>query len=136
MIKRVSQSPLHERNQAIIADDRAGMLQYKIAEKYGISRARVAQFIAQERFWETRQMDWRKIFAEATNFDDLPIELIPTTVRAYHGLLHAGAKTVGEALQLDDMELIAIPNFGRKSLKDLKLAIEELRQEFANRGQQ
>ena len=133
MIKRVSLSPLHERNQAIVADDRAGMLQYKIAEKYGISRSRVAQFIAQERFWETRQMDWRKIFAEATNFDELPIELLPTTVRAYNCLVYLEVKTVGQALQLSDRELLNMPNFGRGSLKDLKLAIEQLRKEFEAR---
>ena len=57
----------------------------------------------------------------------LPIEELDLTVRSYNCLKRAGIQTVGDLVQKSESELAAIPNFGRKS-------IEEVRETLAAHG--
>ncbi len=51
-------------------------------------------------------------------------EALDLTVRVAHGLEKVGAVTVREVLALTDRQLLSIPWFGRKSLRDLKAALQ------------
>ena len=59
---------------------------------------------------------------------EMPIEDLDLTVRAYNCLKRAGITKVGlilEKLEKGDDEILAIRNFGRKSLDELKQALED-----------
>jgi DNA-directed RNA polymerase subunit alpha len=59
---------------------------------------------------------------------EMPIEDLDLTVRAFNCLKRAGITTVGmilEKLEKGDDEILAIRNFGRKSLDELKEALSE-----------
>lgn len=59
---------------------------------------------------------------------EMPIEDLDLTVRAFNCLKRAGITTVGmilEKLEKGDDEILAIRNFGRKSLDELKQALSE-----------
>ena len=56
-------------------------------------------------------------------FEDTLILELDLTVRAQNCLKNEGIKTLGELSMKSDGELLHIPNFGRKSLYDLKEAV-------------
>jgi len=59
---------------------------------------------------------------------EMPIEELDLSVRAFNCLKRAGLTKVGEVLerlQKGDEEIMAIRNFGKKSLDELKQALEE-----------
>ena len=59
---------------------------------------------------------------------EMPIEELDLTVRAFNCLKRAGITKVGmilEKLEKGDDEILAIRNFGRKSLEELKQALSE-----------
>lgn len=49
-----------------------------------------------------------------------PIEKLELSVRAYNCLKRSGVSKVGEVLQMSEEELLAVKNFGRKSLDELQ----------------
>ena len=53
-------------------------------------------------------------------FDLTPVRDLPLTVRTDNCLHNEGLKTVGEVLARSDIELLRMPNFGKKSLRELK----------------
>ena len=63
----------------------------------------------------------------ADGMDEILIEELELGVRSYNCLKRAGIQTVGELLQRTETELAAIPNFGSKS-------IEEVRETLRARG--
>jgi len=60
----------------------------------------------------------------ADGMDDILIEELELGVRSYNCLKRAGVQTVGELVQKSDSELNAIPNFGRKSIEEVKETLE------------
>jgi len=52
--------------------------------------------------------------------DDRLIEELEIGVRAYNCLKRAGVQTIGDLVQKSENELSAIPNFGRKSIEEVK----------------
>ncbi|GAC1315560.1 MAG: hypothetical protein NVSMB28_00240 [Collimonas sp.] len=54
---------------------------------------------------------------------DTPVEFINATVRCGNALRGAGILLVADLLQMKMDDLLKIPNFGRKSLKDLAIAL-------------
>ncbi len=60
----------------------------------------------------------------ADGMDDILIEELELGVRSYNGLKRAGVQTVGDLVQKSDSELNAIPNFGRKSIEEVKETLE------------
>jgi DNA-directed RNA polymerase subunit alpha len=58
---------------------------------------------------------------------DIPIEELELSVRAYNCLKRAGISKVGQVLEMTDDDILAVRNFGRKSL-------DELREKLASRG--
>jgi DNA-directed RNA polymerase alpha subunit len=132
-MKALLPNPFEERNKAIVADWESGMFMYKIGEKYGISRSRVSMLIRYEYHREKRKAAARRAFEETKKFEDLPIDAADLQVRTINCLINLGCKTIGEALQLSDMEMLEMPNFGRVSMRDWKSGVERLRQEFAEK---
>jgi DNA-directed RNA polymerase subunit alpha len=52
--------------------------------------------------------------------DDILIEELELGVRSYNCLKRAGIQTIGDLVQKSEGELSAIPNFGRKSIEEVK----------------
>ncbi len=59
--------------------------------------------------------------------DDMLIEELDLNVRSYNCLKREGIQTVGELVSKTEAELLNIPNFGKKS-------IDEVKEKLANRG--
>ncbi|MGI5939141.1 MAG: DNA-directed RNA polymerase subunit alpha [Thermoleophilia bacterium] len=61
--------------------------------------------------------------------DDTPIEELELGVRSYNCLKREGVDTVGDLLRKSDQELMCIPNFGRKSIEEVRerLALNNLK---------
>jgi DNA-directed RNA polymerase subunit alpha len=53
-------------------------------------------------------------------FDDTPIEELELGVRSYNCLKREGIETVGDLIAKSDQELMCIPNFGRKSIEEVR----------------
>ena len=58
--------------------------------------------------------------AVADGMDDILIEELELGVRSYNCLKRAGVQTIGDLVQKSENELSAIPNFGRKSIDEVK----------------
>jgi DNA-directed RNA polymerase subunit alpha len=59
-----------------------------------------------------------------TGMDDILIEELELGVRSYNCLKRAGIQTVGDLVQKSESELAAIPNFGRKSIEEVKETLD------------
>ena len=62
--------------------------------------------------------------SEATLFEDTPITELELSVRAENCLKNEGIKTIGELSMKSDSDLLCVPNFGRKSLRELRETIK------------
>jgi DNA-directed RNA polymerase subunit alpha len=60
----------------------------------------------------------------AGGMDDILIEELELGVRSYNCLKRAGVQTVGDLIQKSESELNAIPNFGRKSIEEVKETLD------------
>jgi DNA-directed RNA polymerase subunit alpha len=58
--------------------------------------------------------------------DDRLIEELEIGVRAYNCLKRAGIQTIGDLVQKSESELKAIPNFGERSIEEVKEAVAAL----------
>jgi len=50
----------------------------------------------------------------------MPIEELELSVRPYNCLKRAGINTVGDLIQRTEEEIVAVKNFGRKSLDEVR----------------
>ena len=66
----------------------------------------------------------RRPARSADGMDDILIEELELGVRSYNCLKRAGVQTVGDLVQKSESELNAIPNFGRKSIEEVKETLE------------
>jgi len=53
-------------------------------------------------------------------WDDSPIEELELGVRSYNCLKREGIETIGDLVRKSDQELMCIPNFGRKSIEEVR----------------
>ena len=65
--------------------------------------------------------------ALAHGMENFPIEELELGVRSYNCLKRVGIETIGDLVMKSEQELAAIPNFGKKS-------IEEVRETLAQHG--
>ena len=56
----------------------------------------------------------------ADGMEEILIEELELGVRSYNCLKRAGIQTIGDLVQKSESELSAIPNFGRKSIEEVK----------------
>ena len=60
----------------------------------------------------------------ADGMDDILIEELELGVRSYNCLKRAGIQTIGDLVLKSENELSAIPNFGRKSIEEVKETLQ------------
>jgi DNA-directed RNA polymerase subunit alpha len=58
--------------------------------------------------------------AGGSGYDDMPIEELELGVRSYNCLKREGVETVGDLIARSEAELMNIPNFGRKSIEEVR----------------
>lgn len=95
-----------------------GMTLRAIGERWGISGGRVAQVLKELE----RKADLRVRVSRMPDplTDDWLIEDMPLSFRTRACLRHEGMRTVGNIRRMTDWDLSRIPNFGRKSLYELR----------------
>ncbi len=59
----------------------------------------------------------------AGGMENFPIEELELGVRSYNCLKRVGIETIGDLVSKSDAELAAIPNFGRKSIEEVRDAL-------------
>ncbi len=62
--------------------------------------------------------------APTNDMHDILIEELELGVRSYNCLKRVGIETIGDLVSKTDSELAAIPNFGRKSIEEVKEVLE------------
>jgi DNA-directed RNA polymerase subunit alpha len=62
---------------------------------------------------------------KGSGFDDTPIEELELGVRSYNCLKREGIETVGDLVNKSEQELMCIPNFGRKSIEEVRERLEK-----------
>lgn len=62
------------------------------------------------------------------------VHALPAPVRAKNALLNAGWNTLAKIERESDASLLRMPNFGRKSLKELRQAINKIKDELGIEG--
>ena len=55
--------------------------------------------------------------------ENFPIEELELGVRSYNCLKRVGIETIGDLTSKSEAELVAIPNFGRKSIEEVRSAL-------------
>jgi DNA-directed RNA polymerase subunit alpha len=55
---------------------------------------------------------------------DAPIEELELTVHSYNCLKHVGIETTGDLVSKTESELAAIPNFGKKSIQEVRETLQ------------
>ena len=64
--------------------------------------------------------EWQKEYKNAL---EVSVDYLEISVRTTHCLKHENIKTIGDLIQKTDAQLLRVPNFGRKSLNELKEAL-------------
>ena len=57
---------------------------------------------------------------QARGMENFPIEELELGVRSYNCLKRVGIETIGDLVMKSENELAAIPNFGKKSIEEVK----------------
>jgi DNA-directed RNA polymerase subunit alpha len=60
----------------------------------------------------------------AKGMENILIEELDLGVRSYNCLKRVGVETIGDLIAKSEAELAAIPNFGKKSIEEVKEALE------------
>jgi len=55
--------------------------------------------------------------------ENFPIEELELGVRSYNCLKRVGIETIGDLTSKSEAELVAIPNFGRKSIEEVRSSL-------------
>jgi DNA-directed RNA polymerase alpha subunit len=111
----LTQPEYEERNRAIVAADRQGRTLRSIGDEFDLSPERVRQIVLRAQR-ETRrivdtQVDWTP---------DTPIEALDLSVRARNVLRNEDMVTVADLLQRSAADLMWLPNFGRRTLAEVR----------------
>src|SRR5205085_563818 len=65
-------------------------------------------------------LDPRDAIGQAAEMENFPIEELELGVRSYNCLKRVGIETIGDLVVKTENELAAIPNFGKKSIEEVK----------------
>ncbi|MBT1509474.1 hypothetical protein KIP88_03070 [Bradyrhizobium sp. SRL28] len=116
----------------------------KLGGEYGISADRVRCIVIWTERKIGKQEEQQAAVQAAERIEDVPLESLdlPTRVsnclkngRYEGGRWVSECKTVGDVMKLKDSDLLRFPNFGRTSIRDWKLCLEELKRDFEARKQ-
>jgi len=61
----------------------------------------------------------------AGGMENFPIEELELGVRSYNCLKRVGIETIGDLVTKSESELAAIPNFGKKSIEEVKETLQQ-----------
>jgi DNA-directed RNA polymerase subunit alpha len=61
----------------------------------------------------------------AGGMENFPIEELELGVRSYNCLKRVGIETIGDLVTKSENELAAIPNFGKKSIEEVKETLQQ-----------
>ncbi|HSS74660.1 MAG TPA: DNA-directed RNA polymerase subunit alpha C-terminal domain-containing protein, partial [Gaiellaceae bacterium] len=61
----------------------------------------------------------------AGGMENFPIEELELGVRSYNCLKRVGIETIGDLVTKSETELAAIPNFGKKSIEEVKETLQQ-----------
>jgi DNA-directed RNA polymerase subunit alpha len=61
----------------------------------------------------------------AGGMENFPIEELELGVRSYNCLKRVGIETIGDLVTKTENELAAIPNFGKKSIEEVKETLQQ-----------
>jgi DNA-directed RNA polymerase subunit alpha len=108
----------------------------QIARHMGISTSRVHMIIKQAK----RKEQWKRRSAEiikdagyvntVQKFMDLELEAFDFAVRPKNCLKNEGFVTVGDVVTTDEKDLMKIPNFGKKSLQNVRDVLSKAMDDF------
>jgi DNA-directed RNA polymerase subunit alpha len=73
---------------------------------------------------EATQVDTRDEIPGAKGMENFPIEELELGVRSYNCLKRVGIETIGDLVSKSENELAAIPNFGKKSIEEVKETLQ------------
>ena len=101
----------------------AGMTFRQIGARWGVSGSRAMQLIRMLK--ERADIRERRARTPHPLTDEWLLEDMALSPRTRNCLRNDGIKTVGDVRAMTDRELMTVPNFGRKSLHELRGAIRE-----------
>ena len=78
-----------------------------------------------EGFGEAAQAEAAAEPSLANGMENFPIEELELGVRSYNCLKRVGIETIGDLLTKSENELASIPNFGRKSIEEVKETLQQ-----------
>jgi hypothetical protein len=123
-----------DRNREITARYRAGGVTLrKLGEEYGLSGAQVRVIVRLEEQRVAAREETNRVLRETARIEDVPLESLDLPTRVYGAMLHAKCKTVGDAMQRQDYQLLGAYNFSKASLLSWKVYLAELQRKFAER---
>ena len=96
-----------------------------IHRRLNLSRARVAQ-IASKIDQKLAAIEAAERNAAAGVGLQTPLDLLPLSTRTRNGLQRAGCRTLDDAAQLSDQEVLEIKNLGLTSLRELRAVERKL----------
>ena len=104
----------------------------RIGAKYNLSRERVRQIV----FKATNLMKYRRwVEAQKKSNGKMPVGALDVSLRVRNVLMNMGVEDLNLLLFIDTVspqEIMKEPNFGRRSLKELIAAIEEIDPDVSN----
>ena len=65
------------------------------------------------------------LIPNAGGMENFPIEELELGVRSYNCLKRVGIETIGDLVTKSESELAAIPNFGKKSIEEVKETLQQ-----------
>jgi hypothetical protein len=102
------------RNQEIKRLHQSGVSEEELVAKFGISPARVWQIVT----------DWKSPSSQRRKALNKKIEDMEFSVRTKNALLNNNIKKISDLLPWTERDLLRMPNFGRKSLNEMKEVLE------------
>lgn len=117
---------ISERNRKIIAERASGKLYVEIAMAHGLSLERVRQIWREHLAKTERQERFNRTYAGGIT-PETPIEDLNLSIRVRNALQNDQIYTVGQLMKIDDRRLMRIPNFGRKSLKEVHEVVNQVK---------
>jgi DNA-directed RNA polymerase subunit alpha len=98
-----------------------------ISKAAALLREDLALFVSAADVQEIQEPSWMSAAEQpaveaprSSGLDDTPIEELELGVRSYNCLKREGIETVGDLIAKSDQELMCIPNFGRKSIEEVR----------------
>ena len=131
--KSVREQELYDyktRRQQIADDFASGLRKCDLADKYNLSPVRISQILKHHERHKAQEQIVRTTIDYTKGINTLKISELDVSLRTVNCFRNDNIYTVGHARQLTDAQLLRIPNFGRKSLREWKEYLVFLIEEY------